>query len=198
MAEDKKQKGNLDMETVMQGDTDQSSSTDAFFDALESDVNSAITHDNSTDKEQVTPQKEGSSETGNSGEPVEETKTEPKMDWEKRYSDSSREAQRLNAELKELQPLQPLLEVMKKDPHLIPYIKDYLEQGGKPNQSVQDKLKLDEDFVYDPHEAVTNPESDSAKVMSHMVNEQVNQRMQKHLAAERQRVQAARAKSELH
>ncbi len=196
-----KQKSNLDMETVMQGTTEeQSSSTDAFFDALENDVNSAITHTNSTDKEQVTPQAkaEDPSETGNSGEPVEEIKTDPEQNWEKRYSDSSREAQRLNAELKELKPLQPLLEVMKKDPHLIPYIKDYLEQGGKPNQSVQDKLKLDEDFVFDSHEAVTNPESDSAKVMSHMVNEQVNQRMQKHLTAEKQRVQAARAKSELH
>tara|TARA_Y100001938_G_scaffold150561_1_gene242071 strand:- start:224 stop:1135 length:912 start_codon:yes stop_codon:yes gene_type:complete len=201
MAENKKQKGNLDMETVMQGTTeDQSSSTDAFFDALENDVNSAITHDNSTDKEQVTPQAQAKdpSDTGNSGETVEETQAELSTDWEKRYSDSSREAQRLNAELKELQPLQPLLEVMKKDPNLIPYIKDYLEQGGKPNQSVQDKLKLDEDFVFDSHEAVTNPDSDSAKVMNHMVNEQVNNRMQKHLAAERQRVNAARAKNELH
>ena len=201
MAEDKKQKSNLDMETVMQGTTeDQSSSTDAFFDALENDVNSAITHTDSTDKEQVTPQAQAKdpSDTGNSGETVEETQAGLSTDWEKRYSDSSREAQRLNAELRELQPLQPLLEVMKKDPHLIPYIKDYLEQGGKPNQSVQDKLKLDEDFVFDSHEAVTNPESDSAKVMSHMVNEQVNQRMQKHLTAEKQRVQAARAKSELH
>ena len=201
MAENKEQKGNLDMETVMQGTTeDQSSSTDAFFDALENDVNSAITHDNSTDKEQVTPQAQAKdpSDTGNSGETVEETQAELSTDWEKRYSDSSREAQRLNAELKELQPLQPLLEVMKKDPNLIPYIKDYLEQGGKPNQSVQDKLKLDEDFVFDSHEAVTNPDSDSAKVMNHMVNEQVNNRMQKHLAAERQRVNAARAKNELH
>lgn len=198
MAEDKKQKSNLDMETVMQGTTeDQSSSTDAFFNALENDVNSAITHDNSTDKEQVTPQEKGPSETGNSGEPKEETTVDPKVDWEKRYSDSSREAQRLNAELKGLQPLQPLLEVMQKDPNLIPYIKDYLEAGGKPNQSVQDKLKLEEDFVFDSHEAVTKPESDSAKVMNHMVNEQVEQRMQKHLTAERQRVQAAQAKTHL-
>tara|TARA_R100000664_G_C2755082_1_gene142718 strand:+ start:62 stop:970 length:909 start_codon:yes stop_codon:yes gene_type:complete len=199
MAEEK-QNSNLDMETVMQGDTeDQSSSTDAFFDALEDDVNSVITHDNSTDKEQVTPQAEAKdpSETGNSGEPIEEPKADPSVDWEKRYSDSSREAQRLNAELKGLQPLRPLLEVMQKDPNLIPYIKDYLEAGGKPNQSVQDKLKLNEDFVFDSHEAVTNPESDSAKVMNHMVNEQVEQRMQKHLAAERQRVQTVRAKSEL-
>ena len=200
MAEDRTQKGNLNVETVLHGDAgDNNSSTDAFFDALEGDVNSVITQNNSTDKEQVTPEQQvkGPSETGNSGEPKEETKTDPKTDWEKRYSDSSREAQRLNAELKGLQPLQPLLEVMQKDPKLIPYIKDYLESGGKPDKSVQDKLKLGEDFVFDSHEAVTNPESDSAKVMNHMVNEQVEARMQKHLAAERQRVQATRAKMEL-
>jgi hypothetical protein len=200
MANDKKQKGNLDIETALQGDAvDNASSTDAFFDALESDVNSAITHDNSTDKEQVTPeaQVKDPSETGNSGEPVEEAKTELSENWEKRYSDSSREAQRLNAELKTLQPLKPLLEVMQKDPNLIPYIKDYLEAGGKPDQTVQDKLKLDEDFVFDSHEAVTNPESDSARVMNHMVNQQVEQRMQKHLKNERQRVAATQAKAKM-
>ena len=200
MKDDRTQKGNLDVETVMQGTTDESSSsTDAFFDALESDVNSAITHDNSTDKEQVTPSaKVGDpSETGNSGELVEETKTEPDTDWQKRYSDSSREAQRLSAEVKNLEPLKPLLEVMQKDPKLIPYIREYLESGGKPDQTVQEKLRLDEDFVFDSHEAVTNPESDSAKVMNHMVNQQVEQRMQKHLKSERQRINASKAKSEM-
>ena len=200
MKQDRTQKGNLDMESVMQGTIDESSSsTDAFFDSLESDVNSVITQDNSTDKEQVTPStKVGDpSETGNSGELVEETKTEPDTDWQKRYSDSSREAQRLSAEVKNLEPLKPLLEVMQKDPKLIPYIREYLESGGKPDQTVQEKLRLDEDFVFDSHEAVTNPESDSAKVMNHMVNQQVEQRMQKHLKSERQRINATRAKGEM-
>lgn len=200
MKEDRTQKGNLDMESVMQGTTDEaSSSTDAFFDSLESDVNSVITQNNSTDKEQVTPStKVGDpSETGNSGELVEETKVEPDQNWEKRYSDSSREAQRLGAEVKNLEPLKPLLEVMQKDPKLIPYIREYLESGGKPDQTVQEKLRLDEDFVFDSHEAVTNPESDSAKVMNHMVNQQVEQRMQKHLKSERQRVNASRVKGEM-
>ena len=200
MKQDRTQKGNLDMESVMQGTTDESSSsTDAFFDSLESDVNSVITQDNSTDKEQVTPStKVGDpSETGNSGELVEEAKVEPDQNWEKRYSDSSREAQRLSAEVKNLEPLKPLLEVMQKDPKLIPYIREYLESGGKPDETVQEKLRLDEDFVFDSHEAVTNPESDSAKVMNHMVNQQVEQRMQKHLKSERQRVNASKAKSEM-
>ena len=196
MTEENTQKGNLDVETVMQGTTeDDSSSTDAFFEALESDVNSAITHDNSTTTEQVTPQVEGSSDTGNSGEP--EVETKPDINWEKRYSDSTREAQKLGAELKNLEPLKPLLEVMKKDPNLIPYIRNYLESGGKPDKTVQDELKLDEDFVFDPHEAVTNPDSDSAKVMNQMVNKQVEQRMQKHVGVERKRVQQAQMHARL-
>ena len=194
--EETTQQSNLDVETVLQGDAEPtSSSTDAFFDTLESDVNSAITHKNSTKTEQVTPQVEGSSDTGNSGEPGVETK--PDTDWEKRYSDSTREAQRLNAEVQELEPLKPLLEVMKKDPNLIPYIKDYLESGGKPDKTVQERLNLGEDFVFDPHEAVTNPESDSAKVMSQMVNKQVEDRMQKHIGAERKRVKGAAIQSKM-
>ena len=192
--EENTQKGNLDMETVMQGTAaDTSSSTDAFFNALESDVNSGIK--DSTKTEQVTPQVEGSSDAGNSGEPVVEAK--PEIDWEKRYSDSTREAQRLGAEMKNLEPLKPLLEVMKKDPNLIPYIKDYLESGGKPDKTVQEKLNLGEDFVFDPHEAVTNPDSDSAKVMNTMVNKQVEQRMKKHIGAERKRVTQTQARTKM-
>ena len=189
------QKGNLGVEEVLKGNSEATSSTDAFFDALESDVNSAVTHDNSTTTEQVTPQVEGSSDTGNSGEP--EIETKPDINWEKRYSDSTREAQRLSAEMQNLEPLKPLLEVMKKDPNLIPYIRNYLESGGKPDKTVKDTLQLDEDFVFDPHEAVTNPDSDSAKVMNQMVNKQVEQRMQKHVGAERQRVQKAQLKARM-
>ena len=192
--EENTQKGNLDMETVMQGNAiDTSSSTDAFFNALESDVNSVIA--DSTKTEQVTPQVEGSSDAGNSGEPVVEAN--PETDWEKRYSDSTREAQRLGAEMKNLEPLKPLLEVMKKDPNLIPYIRDYLESGGKPDKTVQEKLNLGEDFVFDPHEAVTNPDSDSAKVMNTMVNKQVEQRMKKHVGAERKRVAQTQIKTKM-
>jgi len=194
--EETTQQSNLDVETVLQGDTESAdSSTDAFFDALESDVNSAVTHKDSTKTEQVTPQVEGSSDTGNGGEP--EVEARPDTDWEKRYSDSTREAQRLGAELKHLEPLKPLLEVMKKDPNLIPYIKDYLESGGKPDKTVQEKLNLGEDFVFDPHEAVTNPDSDSAKVMHQMVNKQVANRMQQHIGTERKRVQQAQVKARM-
>ena len=196
MTEENVQQSNLDPETALRGTTESdSSSTDALFDALESDVNSVITETNSTNTEQVTPQVEGSSDTGNSGEPAVEAN--PETDWEKRYSDSTREAQRIGAELKNLEPLKPLLEVMKKDPNLIPYIRDYLESGGKPDKTVQEKLNLGEDFVFDPHEAVTNPDSDSAKVMNTMVNKQVEERMKKHIGSERKRVQQAQTRSKM-
>ena len=99
--------------------------------------------------------------------------------------------------MKTLEPLKPLLEVMKKDPNLIPYIRDYLESGGKPDKTVQEKLNLAEDFVFDPHEAVTNPDSDSAKVMNTMVNKQVEQRMKKHVGAERKRVAQTQIKTKM-
>ena len=186
------QGGNLDIDKVMQGDDpNASSSSDSFFDKLEDNVNGAIVDEISpTGTQQVTSEKSPSL-SGNSKDTQVEQPQADDTDWKKRYSDSTREAQRLRAENEKLKPLNPLLKVMEKDPNLIPYIKDYLEQGGKPGATVQSKLKLDEDFVFDGHEAVTNPESDSARVMSHMVNEQVEQRMKTHVKSERQRVQQA-------
>jgi hypothetical protein len=185
------QVGNLDMEDVMKGDNSTSSSTDSFFNKLEDGVNGAIVDKiNLTETQQVTSE-ESPSLSGDSTETQVEEAKKSRTDWKKRYSDSTREAQRIQAELTKLKPLTPLLTVMEKDPNLIPYIKDYLESGGKPDATVQDKLKLDEDFVFDGHEAVTNPESDSAKVMNHMVNEKVESRMKTHVETERVRVQKA-------
>jgi len=185
------QVGNLDMEDVMKGDNSTSSSTDSFFNKLEDGVNGAIVDKiNPTETQQVTSE-ESPSLSGDSTETQVEEPKKSRTDWKKRYSDSTREAQRIQAELTKLKPLTPLLTVMEKDPNLIPYIKDYLESGGKPDATVQDKLKLDEDFVFDGHEAVTNPESDSAKVMNHMVNEKVESRMKTHVETERVRVQKA-------
>jgi len=189
--------GNLDIETVMQGDDSTSSSPDSFFGQLEDKVNGAIVDEISpTGTQQVTSEKSPSL-SGNSKESQVEEPQADNTDWKKRYSDSTREAQSMAAKLKKLEPLNPLLKVMEKDPNLIPYIKDYLESGGKPDATVQSKLKLDEDFVFDGHEAVTNPESDSAKVMSQMVNQQVEKRMQTHVKSERQRVQKAQISQQM-
>ena len=72
-----------------------------FFEALEDNVNSAI-QDNINNEAEVT-------QAPSSG-PVQETHTpseqgtEGVIDWEKRYKDSTREAQRMNAELQTLKP----------------------------------------------------------------------------------------------
>jgi hypothetical protein len=156
--------------------------TDDFFNALESEVNSGVldepitevTQPQQKDPVQVTPSQsvEGS---------------EKSVNWEKRYKDSTREAQNMNNELTDLRPFVPILDAMKHDSGLVDHVRNYLQSGGKPVQSVQDRLKLDEDFVYDGHDAVTDPESDSAKVMQEHINTVVNKRARDILANERQR-----------
>jgi hypothetical protein len=44
---------------------------------------------------------------------VEQNAEQSSVDWEKRYSDSSREAKRLNTQLQDLEPYMPLLNAMK-------------------------------------------------------------------------------------
>ena len=48
-------------------------------------------------------------------------------------------------------------------------------------------MGLDEDFIFDQQEAITNPESDSAKVMNAHVDGLVQQRMQDMISKEKQR-----------
>ena len=73
-------------------------SAENFFDALENEVNSAIT-ESEEPKEAETSQK---AQDPQEATPVlEKESTESPVDWEKRYKDSSREAQKLNSKLKE-------------------------------------------------------------------------------------------------
>ena len=44
---------------------------------------------------------------------------------QKRYSDSSREAKRLNGKLNELEPYMPILDAMRVDPNLIQHVRIY-------------------------------------------------------------------------
>ena len=81
---------------------------------------------------------------------------------QKRYSDSSREAQRLNGKLKEIEPYMPILDAMKEDPNLIKHVRNYFEGGGQTPVSMKETLQLPEDFVFDADEAFSTPDSDSA------------------------------------
>ncbi len=47
---------------------------------------------------------------------------------QKRYSDSSREAKRLNGKLNELEPYMPILDAMREDPNLIQHVRNYLQK----------------------------------------------------------------------
>jgi hypothetical protein len=86
---------------------------------------------------------------------------------------------------------------MKNDSGLVDHVRDYLKGGGKPAQSIQERLGLDEDFVFDPND-ITDPDSDSAKVMNAHVDSMVQQRVGQMLNTEKQRamqMQQAQARS---
>jgi len=95
----------------------------------------------------------------------------------KRYADSSNEGRRLNNRLQELEPYLPILDEMRKDPNLISHVRDYFDGGGQTPESVTKKLELDEDFIFDPDEAVTDPKSDSAKVLNQTIDGVVQRRL---------------------
>tara|TARA_Y100001963_G_scaffold38815_1_gene54264 strand:+ start:8510 stop:9403 length:894 start_codon:yes stop_codon:yes gene_type:complete len=161
-------------------------SSDSFFDALDNEVSGAVLDQDTSGEVQQ-----------ESNEPIAEQATQQNVDpaqasgndttdWEKRYKDSSREAQRLNAELQEFQPIKPLVDYMKRDSGLVDTIRGYLQNGGKTPSSIQDNLNLPEDFVFDGHEAVTDTNSESAKVLNQMVDGTVQRRVNNMLQKEKE------------
>jgi|TARA_Y100000310_G_scaffold345538_1_gene466209 hypothetical protein len=96
---------------------------------------------------------------------------------EKRYSDSSREAKRLNNRLKEIEPYMPILDAMKEDPNLISHVRGYFEGGGSAPKNIKEQLGLDEDFVFDYDDALSDPDSSSAKLFNATVDGVVQKRL---------------------
>ena len=143
-----------------------------FFEALEDNVNSAI-QDNNMKAEATQAPSSGSEQVTHTPK---EHGTEGNIDWEKRYKDSTREAQRLNSELKTLKPYVPVLNAMKKDTGLVEHVRDYLRDGGQPAKSLPEKLGLDEDFQFNADD-LSDPESDSSKVLNAQVDAQVQARL---------------------
>ena len=143
---------------------------DDFFEALDRKVNQGILE---PEEEPALMQSEAEPETSEmSPETVEQ-----EHNWEKRYSDSSAEAKRLNNRLSELEPYVPVLDAMKKDPNLVTHVRDYFEGGGSTPKKVTEKLGLDDDFIFDADDAVSNTDSDSAKVLQATIDGVVNQRL---------------------
>ena len=164
---------------------------DDFFEALENDVNGAI-QDKASISE-VTPSQENGPEQVTHVKSEDGSKSENTVDWEQRYKDSTREAQRLHGEMSELKPFIPVLDAMKNDSGLVDHVRTYLQNGGKPSATIQDELGLKEDFVFDAHEAMSDTTSDSAKLMNAHVNRMVNSRVTDMLSEERERASKTQA-----
>ena len=166
------------------------SSGDDFFEALDTQVNSGIldlplqeqtTSDNSDERagEEYLQQQTADQS------PVEGKKPVDIENLQTRYSDSSREAKKLNSKLKEIEPYMPILDAMREDPNLIKHVRNYFEGGGQAPVSMKEKLALPEEFVFDPDEAMSDPESDSARVLGATIDGVVQKRLNDTLSTQK-------------
>ena len=175
---------NPGIEEVLQGDTEDAGS-DSFFDSLDEQVNGHIldepTH---PETEQVTQPQADSVDTGNE-----------EIDWrteaenlKQRYSDSSREAQRLKQELDNAQQYSqyaPLINHLQNDPSSVEALKNHINAESNPI------AELGEDFIFDGQEALTDPNSDSAKALRAMIDREADNKVNQRLAQEQEKNQQA-------
>ena len=155
--------------------------TDDFFETLDKQVNGAIIDEPS----QPTSEYESDNTQSSPNAEVQEEVSDEVDTLQKRYSDSSREAKRLNGKLSELEPYMPILDAMREDPNLITHVRNYFEGGGQTPQTMTEKLNLDEDFVFDADDAFSQPESDSAKVLGATIDGIVQRRLNGALQGQR-------------
>ena len=189
MAESQENQGNP--EIGMQADSfeelakQQESGSNDFFNQLEQQVNGQI-----QDTEATQSQTSGSEQVTHANQDNGSNTVEPNpangTDWEKRYTDSSREAVRWRDKYQQVEQFVPVLEAMKNDSGLVDHVRQYLVNGGKPAQSIKDQLNIPEDFVFDPND-LTDQESDSAKLMNAHVDKMVQGRVSQMLQSEKQK-----------
>ena len=190
----KENEGNSEqvVEEVM--DTMVEDSNADFFDALETQVNGAI-QDAPAEQavqepvsEQVTPQVDSSSREVPQNSNWEDESNPYKV----RYSDSTREAQRMKAENDKLKPYESLIGVLEQDAELVDIVRGYLDKGTKPD--MKQSLDLGDDFVFDMDEAISDPDSKSAQVFNTIVDKRADRKVGDRIAAERQKAQQAAQK----
>ena len=190
----KENEGNSEqvVEEVM--DTMVEDSNADFFDALETQVNGAI-QDAPAEQavqepvsDQVTPQVDSSSREVPQNSNWEDESNPYKV----RYSDSTREAQRMKAENDKLKPYESLIGVLEQDAELVDIVRGYLDKGTKPD--MKQSLDLGDDFVFDMDEAISDPDSKSAQVFNTIVDKRADQKAGDRIAAERQKAQQAAQK----
>ena len=109
-------------------DTSSDFNVNEFFLELDKSVNSAV-YDDGTGTEQP-------SQTATSEEPINNNIGESPVqeeasvdDIQQRYAASSKEAKRLNDQVKSVEPYMPILDAMKEDPNLIQHVRNYFEGG---------------------------------------------------------------------
>ena len=153
-----------------------------FFESLDNQVNGGILDEPS----QPTSVQSGNTQSSPNVEVQNEVPDSNLDTLQKRYSDSSREAKRLNSKLKELEPYMPILDAMREDPNLISHVRNYFEGGGQTPETLNQQLNLDEDFVFDAEEAFGKPDSDSAKVLGATIDGVVQRRLNNALKVQRQ------------
>ena len=186
-----KNDSNPDIEKVLEGDSNaEDTGSDGFFENLEQQVNGQVrdepAQEAQTEPEQVTLEQTPDA-TGNES-----------VDWKteadtlkKRYSDSSREAQRLKAELEQVSEYakyKPLIDHLHADPTSVQALKDHIA-----NDQSNPTSKFGEDFVFDAHEAVTDPKSESSQALKQMINSEADRRVNTRLQAQAQKNQVALA-----
>ena len=190
----KENEGNSEqvVEEVM--DTMVEDSNADFFDALETQVNGAI-QDAPAEQavqepvsDQVTPQVDSSSREVPQNSNWEDESNPYKV----RYSDSTREAQRMKAENDKLKPYESLIGVLEQDAELVDIVRGYLDKGTKPN--MKQSLDLGDDFVFDMDEAISDPDSKSAQVFNTIVDKRADRKVGDRIAAERQNAKQAAQK----
>ena len=160
-----------------------------FFDQLENEVNGGIIDNTEVTQNQTSGSEQVTHVQHDDGSNSVKQSSNDSTDWKKRYEDSSREAVRLSDQYREVEPFVPVLQAMKNDSGLVDHVRNYLVNGGEPEKSIQDHLGLEEDFMFDQQEAMTDPDSDSAKLMNAHVDRLVQGRVGQMIQAEKQRSQ---------
>ena len=186
------------VETVDQVmDQPDTGSSEGFFEALEKDVNGVIADDTEATQQSIGPAQVTQSQDVGSNNV---TAQEGSGNWEKRYKDSSREAVKWRDEYKKVEAFVPILETMKKDSGLVEHVREYLVNGGTPSKTMQEQIGLDEDFIFDQQEAMTDPNSDSAKLMNAQVDKVVQARVGQLLQKEKKnavKIQKERSRQQI-
>jgi len=174
---DEEQVGNA--QEASESDVQETASED-FFGNLDKSLNSGILE---SEDELL----QSTSDNDGDNTPLSQSEVQQQDDdvLQKRYSDSSREAQRLNGKLKEIEPYMPILDAMKEDPNLIKHVRNYFEGGGQTPVSMKETLQLPEDFVFDADDAFSDPESDSSKVFGATVDGIVQRRLNSALTSQK-------------